>query len=126
MFETYLDYRYDPETKRHILLQDLVYVTKDGKRIVVPKGFTTDLDSVPRIPFVYSVAKGRAVPSAAVHDYLYYKYYNRKMCDDIFFEAMDSEEVESFHRYNIYYNIRAFGWIRFMTIQNSNKKRWSN
>lgn len=38
-----------------LLESDLVYMTKDGRTITVPKGFYTDYASVPRIPLVYSV-----------------------------------------------------------------------
>jgi len=41
-----------------------------GVMLTVPKGFITDLASVPRIPFIFDAWGNRAHREAVVHDYL--------------------------------------------------------
>lgn len=82
----------------------------DGETIVVPPGFWTDLDSVPRLPLAYWLAKGRARKSAVLHDYLYTQQFPRKWCDDVMFAAMETEGVGSVYRQMIYAGVRAGGW----------------
>lgn len=55
-----------------ILGSPLVYESDLLKATVtVPKGFVTDLASVPRMPFLYFYWGGRAHREAVIHDYLY-------------------------------------------------------
>lgn len=78
----------------------------------VPKGFTTDLDSVPRIPFVYSKFKGRTVAAALIHDYLYKLQpdgITRKEADNKFLDLMILEGVGEFHRTMIHLAVRVGG-----------------
>lgn len=78
--------------------------------IVVPKGFETDLDSIPRIPFIYAITKGRAVRAAVIHDFLYRcSDYSRNNCDKIFKKAMKDEGVPYIYRKMIFYAVRVFG-----------------
>ena len=42
-----------------------------GRTLVVPKGFITDLASVPRIPIAYQAWGGRCHREAVLHDFLY-------------------------------------------------------
>lgn len=52
------------------VIQPLCY--QYGRRlIIVPEGFVNDLDSVPRIPIIFSLMKGRSVRPAVLHDFLY-------------------------------------------------------
>lgn len=93
-----------------VLMEDHKVTTDSGFTITVPKGFVTDLDSVPRIPFVFFIAKGRTVESAVVHDYLYRTgLVSRKEADDIFYELMIKEGVSSFRSWYIYSAVRLFG-----------------
>lgn len=80
--------------------------------ITVEKGFITDLDSVVRIPFIYSHLKGRAVLSPIMHDYLYCcNLKDRKEADRLFYECMLEEGVKKFHAILIYSGVRIFGGI---------------
>ncbi len=54
------------------LLEDLVFVL-GPRKYVIPKGFETDLASVPRVPIVYLIWGDRAHREAVLHDYLYRK-----------------------------------------------------
>lgn len=86
----------------------LMYFHRSGT-IVVPSGFETDLDSVPRIPGVYAAFKGRAVKSAVVHDYLYESQRGKAFADRIFLDAMRHEGVPARWRYPIYWAVVMFG-----------------
>jgi len=64
----------DIDDRLWILWSPLVYESVELQTtITVPKGFITDLASVPRIPFLYLHWGGRAHREAVIHDYLYRK-----------------------------------------------------
>ncbi|MFL1405392.1 DUF1353 domain-containing protein [Marinobacter sp. M1N3S26] len=90
------------------LTMPLMYFHRTGT-IVVPTGFKTDLDSVPRIPVVYAAFKGRAVKSAVVHDYLYESQRGKAFADRVFLDAMRHEGVPARWRYPIYWAVVLFG-----------------
>ena len=92
----------------------LVFKIIEGKEITVPKSFTTDLDSIPRIPLLHAWLKGRATKSAVVHDFLYKKRHNRKEADTIFFVAMREEGVPAWRRWPIYWGVRLGGWLAYL------------
>ena len=77
--------------------------------IVVPFGFTTDLDSIPRIPFLYALLKGRSVRAATVHDYLYNTQAGKAYADKVFLAAMEDEGLPARRRYPIYWGVALFG-----------------
>jgi hypothetical protein len=87
--------------------------------VVVPAGFECDLDSVPRLPLAYWLAKGRTVAAAVVHDWLYKsgRLYRggprvtRAAADRIFLAAMRDEGVAWRHRVLIYAAVRVAGWL---------------
>ena len=55
----------------HRLLDDLVFQCENEHLIIIPKGFQTDLASVPRVPIVFMMWGDRAHRPAVLHDYLY-------------------------------------------------------
>ena len=69
---------------------DLIYFSENiGGRITVPKGFSTDFASVPRVPVFYVLYANRGRKAAVVHDYLYrLGKATRAICDAVFREAM--------------------------------------
>lgn len=69
---------------------DRPLVWNDGKRrFAVPAGFVTDLDSVPRLPVIWLLLKGRSRAAAVLHDWLYSEgLVSRREADAIFFAAM--------------------------------------
>ncbi len=85
----------------------------DGEPYVVPEGFVTDLDSVPRIPLTYWLVKNRAIQSAVLHDYLYSVQLPRKWADEVMLEAMKEEGVNPFIRKLIWAGVRAGGWYAY-------------
>lgn len=76
--------------------------------LVVPKGFSTDLASVPRLPGAYLLFGGKARRSAILHDWLYEHRYPREWADDVFRAAMQ-HEVGAFARYVMWLGVRLGG-----------------
>lgn len=88
-----------------------------GIKIVVPKGFVTDLASVPWPASMLIPKSGRFNQSAVLHDFLYSKRgkvnnreYSRAKCDLIFLEAMQVLGVHWFKRKIMYRAVRLGGW----------------
>ena len=82
------------------------------RTVVVPDGFVTDFASVPRIPFIFDVLGDIAHGPAVVHDWLYMKgTYSRLMADRVLLEAMKSEGLVFWKRYQIYLGVRLGGWV---------------
>jgi hypothetical protein len=103
-----IDYVYP---QRFRLVWPFVFVDEEGARHEVPAGFITDFDSVPRLPLVHWLLKGRTKFSPVVHDYYYEsKAVSRKEADRIFLKAMYYEGIPWYLRYPIYYGVRIGGW----------------
>lgn len=78
---------------------------------VVPRGFVTDLDSVPQVPVLYAMIKGRARWSALGHDFLYSgTTVDRKTADQFFHRGMLEEGVPAWIAKAMYLAVRTFGW----------------
>lgn len=82
-------------------------VTMQGHTI--PAGYTTDLDSIRRIPLIYVLLKGRARVPALMHDYLYQQGIKRRVADDLFLAEMTLQNVQPVYRTLIYWGVRLFG-----------------
>ncbi len=88
---------------------------KFHKNYVVPKGFYTDLASVPRTPLLWLLAGGRANAAAVVHDWLYrngcqFKQIgSRQEADDVFFEAMVDTKVPLWRAWAMFTAVKCFG-----------------
>lgn len=86
----------------------------------VPMGFITDLDTIPKVPLIYTVLKGRARWSALLHDHLYATgVCTRKEADLLFLKDMHVEGVRKGMRYVIYYTLRIAGWVRWNQLRNN-------
>ncbi len=105
--------RYNHETKRWVTTKPFKYISDKGVKIEIPQGYSTDLDSVPRVPFLHAWLKGRATKSAVIHDWLYYNKHNRAEADKIFLAAMKDEGVRAWRRVPIYLAVRLFGWLAY-------------
>ena len=81
---------------------------------VIPAGFVSDLDSIPRIPVIHAMFKGRTRIAALYHDYLYATgVVDRRTADRLFYDVMKAEGVLERHRKVIYRVIRIAGWFRW-------------
>ncbi len=79
--------------------------------VVVPKGFETDLASVPRIFWIIIPPDGMYSQSAVLHDYLYFtQIYDRKKSDYIFYESMGVLKVAQWKRWIMWKSVRGFAW----------------
>lgn len=94
-----------------LLLDPLVYESDLGGIIVeAPRGFVTDLASVPRIPFAYLLTGGIGHAAAVVHDCLYTTHATtREMADDIFYEALLVLEVPGWQAWLMWAGVRVGG-----------------
>jgi hypothetical protein len=100
-----------------------VRVEEDGKPIeiiTVPKGFTTDLASVPRLPGAYLIFANRGRRSAILHDYLYSQQVPREWADSVFLAAMQNE-VGFISRNLMYWAVRLGGGAYYQTHQQANE-----
>lgn len=117
------------------LLEDLVYTTRDGWRIVVPAGFVTDYASIPRALGWLIPPRGKYNRPAIVHDWLYQhapvdsvrmgaadeqSQANRaesdfrctqSRADAIMREACENVDNRLTQRWAIYLGLRAGGWV---------------
>jgi hypothetical protein len=115
------------------------YFEKNGviSCIIVPKGFTYDGASSPRISWTMSgiIPDGLIRPAALVHDWIYnfdgdlplgsHTFYtkgvwvsvitrwSRKDADRIFLKIMRQAGMDEFQSWLAYYAVRAFGWTKW-------------
>lgn len=100
--------------KREVVLQSYSIKTPLGGKILVPKGFTTDLASTPRIAWTFFPPSGRYKTAAIVHDWLYYSgLVSQKQSDDIFLYIMRSFKVNPLTRFCMWLGVRLGGWLAF-------------
>lgn len=84
--------------------------TQRVEKIVIPRGFSTDLASVPRVFWPAFPPWEQYGPAALLHDYLYsLRTWDRKRCDRVFREVMQQLGVGSFTRNVIYFAVRLGG-----------------
>lgn len=82
--------------------------------ISVPKGFITDLASVPKLPFVYLLLNGVGDMPGVVHDYLYSTgQLPRQVCDEVLKEACMVTGVAGWKVALIYAGVRVGGSSHF-------------
>lgn len=110
-FLTPLDLRaYKPD--QWVLLLALIYMTKGGTRYVVPRGFITDLASIPRLLRALFDINGASRMAAVLHDFLYcIQYTTRAEADALFLEALEACGVGWATRWSMYLGVRSGGWV---------------
>lgn len=92
--------------------------------ITVPAEFITDLASVPRRPFAYLLAGGRAPAPAVLHDYLYQHpaWNDRRLADEILFEAMGVEDSKLGHYKEKY----IYRWLIWAAVRIAGRHAFSH
>jgi len=110
-FLTPLDLRaYKPD--EWVLLLALIYLAKNGKRYIAPRGFITDLASIPRLLRALFDINGQSRAPAVLHDFLYCMHYTtRAEADALFLEALEAAGVGWATRWSMYLGVRSGGWI---------------
>lgn len=102
-----------PQPNLWAVVQPLMYKTF-GDTITVPRGFVTDLASIPRVLRAVFNVNGLSRAPAVLHDYLYCSQrFSRDVCDEMFLDALESRGVGWWTRYAMYWGVRAGGWIYY-------------
>ena len=86
--------------------------TVNGNKFTVPKGFATDLASIPRIAWpIIAPSHASIIKPAIVHDWFYRETcdFNRKNTDLIFYHMLINEGVSPIISSAMYYAVRLFG-----------------
>ena len=89
----------------------------DDKKYVVPKGFETDLASIPRLLWpIFAPQYSGFVAPAILHDYLYRCNNNitRVYADEVLYSALITEDVTAFTASKFYLGVRLFGGSHYM------------
>lgn len=89
-------------------------ITVDGKLITVPKGFLTDLASIPRVFWAIDAPNDTvSIAPAILHDYMYsidFPYnFTRKKADDIFYYALRKNGASRWTSLKFWSTVRLFG-----------------
>lgn len=100
-----------------LLLTDIhYYYIKGKKHIHVPKGFITDLATIPRFAWWCISRTELSYKAPIVHDYLYEKRQGtQKEADQIFLQIMIEERISFWRRNLAYFFVRMLGWIKWYT-----------
>ena len=88
----------------------------DTNLISIPKGYESDLASIPRAFWsIMSPNKSELIAPALIHDLLYGEncLYTRKMADDIFYRALRNNGVSFYDSAKLYTGVRIFGASHF-------------
>lgn len=101
-----------------VLVEQFTFITNELFTVMVPKGFVTDLASIPRVLRLLIQVNGRHSDAAIIHDWLYYKKgnvcfwtFSRKECDDIFYQAMLESGVPKWKARTMWSGVRVGGWL---------------
>lgn len=99
-----------------VLNNDLVLEYSTGVNITVPKGFKTDLASVPQILWNIIPPFGDCTQASIVHDFLYSNkgsvcglQFTRADADNILYTLMVQAGMSYIKAKSMYYAVRMFG-----------------
>lgn len=93
-----------------------IRVSVDEKKYIIPKGFETDLASIPRLLWpIFAPQYSGFVAPAILHDYLYRCPNNitRQYADEVLYSALIAENVTAFTASKFYLGVRLFGGSHF-------------
>ncbi len=105
-----------PEPGDRFRLCDNMIVHVDDKYMVVPRGFVTDLASIPRILWpIFWPDDYDSIASSILHDWHYCcdAEIERKHADEIFYYGQLSRGASRLKAYIYYVGIRRIGWLYF-------------
>ena len=104
----------DGPTGREVMVMDDIRYCFNrwlGFSVTVPKGFVSDLTTVPRILWRLIPPHGRYRAAAILHDYLYKEQKPlRRTVDEIFNVVMKRLGVGYWQRWLLYAGVRIGGW----------------
>lgn len=95
--------------------RELRYRDARGRMWIVPKGFDSDLASIPRwLPTLLRLAlpdRLRTAAAAILHDWAYaLGGLSREAADDLFYEALRASGVGTVRSWLMWAGVRAGGW----------------
>lgn len=95
-----------------LLASELIYdSTLLESKVIVPRGFETDLASIPRIFTPLIPKNGYHRAPAIVHDFLCrQEICYRPTADKVFLEAMEVSNVAVWRRYTMYFAVRSLSF----------------
>jgi hypothetical protein len=103
-----------PVPDEWVVFDPLIGLRGNGDKIIVPRGYVTDLASIPRLLRGAFNVNGLLRAPAVTHDWLYSSQrYSRAESDAIFLDAMEARGIGRATRYSAYAAVRSFGWIRW-------------
>jgi hypothetical protein len=128
VFDSFLETRELPEGIFQLTQDFHVSIKVEGEwhGCVVPKDFTTDFASVPRLPLAYGLFGGKYNRSGTVHDALYSAWHqirvfhkntredlelSRSFADDVLFQALRAEGAFWITARLMYRGVRLFGGV---------------
>lgn len=99
--------------KYWVVSEALIYENPKTKQVFeVPRGFVTDMASVPRLFWTAFPPCGKYTPAAVVHDYIYWYQppnCDRECADNLLLMAMEESGVSAASRNAIYAGVRVGG-----------------
>lgn len=112
-FHNELDIRWRNDIQEWEMLSPL-WCNIDERRVIIPKGFTHDLSSIPRILRSIIPQIGPQNRASVLHDYLYSNHEPRAYADRAFLAGMKFDGVGYFRRWTMYCAVRAAGWVKYV------------
>ncbi len=107
------DYDYHTCSKMEVIIDDT--------RVIIPKGFVTDLASIPKVFWpVLAPQYASFVYPAILHDFLYRcpNGITRAYADGVLYSALKSEGVSYYTSMKFWLGVRFFGLAHFETQDN--------
>lgn len=102
-------------------LCDNMIVRIDSTYHIVPKGFKTDLASIPRfLWWLYAPTDFNSISSAVLHDWHYCCTVgiNRYEADNIFYNGLIAQGMSESRATIYYFIVRSFGWMFYANGKN--------
>lgn len=87
-----------------------------NNKYFIPRGFATDLASIPRILWpIYAPTRTETIPGAIIHDFLYFcpGSMSRIEADSIFYDALIYEGIPKKTAFRYWVAVRLFGSSHF-------------
>lgn len=95
-----------------VVLRTLTFRAHDGRAFVIPRGFITDLASIPRLVRPALDRNGASRRAAVLHDSLYSRQItSRADADELFDEALELDGAGGLERGLMYAGVRLGGWL---------------
>jgi hypothetical protein len=113
----YTDPDINGKRDQFVLYKDYHYILTNGKQIIIPKGYVTDMASIPR--FFWVIWPPHSVQyriASLVHDYLYIEptiVTSRKFADAEFKRILIHYKTNIITANIFYLFIRLFGWYNW-------------